>query len=161
MRRAYENIFGYSRAVAKNGQVHVSGTCAPAPHEGRSAYDQATAALAIIKAALTSARADLGDVVRTVVYLRNIEDADQVAKAHLEVFDAVRPASTLVQVTSMLARGNRGLCNSRPIKVTRVRINMLIAGIYPANFGKGRRSRKDCKTQSMGRGRAIARCGAI
>jgi enamine deaminase RidA (YjgF/YER057c/UK114 family) len=37
-----------------------------------------------------------------VVYLRDINDAEEVAKAHLETFDKVRPASTLVQVTSML-----------------------------------------------------------
>jgi len=42
------------------------------------------------------------DVVRTVVYVRDINDADAVAKAHLETFDAIRPASTLVQVDSML-----------------------------------------------------------
>jgi enamine deaminase RidA (YjgF/YER057c/UK114 family) len=99
---AYENVFGYSRAVVKQGQVHVSGTCAPAHFEGRSAYEQAKAALKTIGTALGAAGADLTDVVRTVVYLRDIADADEVARAHLEAFDAIRPASTLVQVTSML-----------------------------------------------------------
>jgi hypothetical protein len=36
------------------------------------------------------------------IYLRDIGDAEEVAKAHLEIFDNIRPASTLVQVTSML-----------------------------------------------------------
>lgn len=99
---AYENIFGYSRAVAKHGQIHVSGTCAPADFEGRSAYEQAKAALATISAALGTAGAELTDVVRTVVYVRNISDAGEVARAHQETFAAIRPASTLVQVTSML-----------------------------------------------------------
>jgi enamine deaminase RidA (YjgF/YER057c/UK114 family) len=40
--------------------------------------------------------------VRTVVYLRDINDADDVARGPLETFDKIRPASTLVQVTSML-----------------------------------------------------------
>ncbi len=44
----------------------------------------------------------LHNVVRTVVYVRDIEDADLVARAHFESFDKIRPASTLVQVTSML-----------------------------------------------------------
>ena len=59
-------------------------------------------ALSIIEKALADAGASSADVVRTVVYLRDINDAEEVAKAHLEMFDKVRPASTLVQVTSML-----------------------------------------------------------
>ena len=48
------------------------------------------------------AGAATADVIRTVVYLRDVNDAEAVAKAHLEMFDKVRPASTLIQVTSML-----------------------------------------------------------
>jgi enamine deaminase RidA (YjgF/YER057c/UK114 family) len=99
---AYEGVFGYSRAVRIGSDVHVSGTCAPAGHEKSDAYTQTRAALAIIGKALEEAGAGFGDVVRTVVYVRDINDADGVAKGHLEFFDAVRPASTLVQVTSML-----------------------------------------------------------
>lgn len=99
---AYEGIFGYSRAVRIGNDVHVSGTCAPVGHEKSDAYKQARAALSIIEKALNEADAELTDVVRTVVYLRDINDAEDVARAHLESFDKVRPASTLVQVTSML-----------------------------------------------------------
>lgn len=99
---AYESVFGYSRAVRAGNDVHVSGTCAPAGHEKSGAYEQACAALAIVTKALGDAGASTADVVRTVVYLRDINDAEDVAKAHLESFDGVRPASTLVQVTSML-----------------------------------------------------------
>ena len=99
---AYEAVFGYSRAVRAGDDVHVSGTCAPAGHEKSDAYTQARAALGIIAKALSDAGAGPQHVVRTVVYLRDINDAEDVARAHLESFDAVRPASTLVQVTSML-----------------------------------------------------------
>lgn len=99
---AYEGVFGYSRAVRAGDDVHVSGTCAPAGHEKSDAYTQAKAALAIIEKALADAGAAPNDVVRTVVYLRDINDAEDVARAHLEMFDKIRPASTLVQVTSML-----------------------------------------------------------
>lgn len=99
---AYESIFGYSRAVRAGNDVHVSGTCAPAGHEKSDAYTQARAAIAIVEKALADAGAATTDVVRTVVYLRDINDAEDVARAHLETFDKVRPASTLVQVTSML-----------------------------------------------------------
>lgn len=99
---AYEGVFGYSRAVRAGNDVHVSGTCAPAGHEKSDAYVQARAAIAIIEKALSDAGASANDVVRTVVYLRDINDAEDVARAHLETFDKIRPASTLVQVISML-----------------------------------------------------------
>jgi len=99
---AFESVFGYSRAVRVGSDVHVSGTCAPAGHEKSDTYTQARAALAIIEKALADASAAAADVVRTVVYLRDINDAEDVARAHLETFDKIRPASTLVQVTSMM-----------------------------------------------------------
>lgn len=99
---AYESVFGYSRAVRIGDDVHVSGTCAPQAHEKSDAFTQARAALDIIEKALGEAGAGLEHVVRTVVYLREISDAEDVARAHLERFDKIRPASTLVQVTSML-----------------------------------------------------------
>jgi enamine deaminase RidA (YjgF/YER057c/UK114 family) len=99
---AYEAVFGYSRAVRFGKDVHVSGTCAPAGHEKSGAYAQARAALEIIEKALSEAGATAADVVRTVVYLRDVNDAEDVAKAHLETFDKIRPASTLIQVSSML-----------------------------------------------------------
>lgn len=98
----YESVFGYSRAVRMGDDVHVSGTCAPVGHEKSDAFTQARAVLDVIEKALEEAGANLDDVVRTVVYLRDINDAEDVARAHLERFDKVRPASTLVQVTSML-----------------------------------------------------------
>ncbi len=99
---AYESVFGYSRAVRVGDDVHVSGTCASVEYEGKDAYAQARAALETIEKALKDAGANIEDVVRTVVYVRDIGDADDVARAHLERFDSIRPASTLVQVTSML-----------------------------------------------------------
>lgn len=80
----------------------MSGTCAPVTHEQSDAYEQAWVALAIIEKALNDAGGALRNVVRTVVYLRELGDAHLVARAHREVFSDVRPASTLVQVTSML-----------------------------------------------------------
>lgn len=99
---AYESVFGYSRAVKVGQHIHVSGTCAPPSHEKADAYEQAKAALATIEKALKEAGAGFADVVRTVVYLRDINDADKVAQAHLEAFDAIRPASTLIQIDAMI-----------------------------------------------------------
>ncbi|MDF2142299.1 RidA family protein [Paenirhodobacter sp. CAU 1674] len=99
---AFETVYGYSRAVAQGGWVHVSGTCAPAGHEKSDCYTQAKAALDIIGRALEGAGASFADTVRTTVFLRDINDAEEVARAHAEVFGTVRPASTLVQVVSMM-----------------------------------------------------------
>ncbi|MDN7177353.1 Rid family hydrolase [Caballeronia sp. SEWSISQ10-4 2] len=98
----YENVFGYSRAVRVGAHLHISGTCAPASHEKSDAYTQTRAIIAVIEKVIGEAQMSVSDVVRTVVYVRDINDAEAVAKAHLETFDTVRPASTLVQVDSML-----------------------------------------------------------
>jgi len=103
----YEGVFGYSRAVRVGEQIHVSGTCAPAGHEASDTYEQAKAALAIIDQALRDAGSSPADVVRTVVYVLDMEDAPLMAQAHYEMFGDIRPASTMVQVTRMLLPWHR------------------------------------------------------
>lgn len=103
----YEPKFGYSRAVRFGDQIHVSGTCAPLTSEHAGTYDQAKAALAIIGKALADAGSGFPEVVRTVVYVTDIRDADDVARAHSETFGDIRPASTMVQVSSLLRAWQR------------------------------------------------------
>lgn len=98
----FEDVFGYSRAIRVGDHIHVSGTTAQPPFvEGCDTYTQSKNALDIIEQALTAADAGLTDVVRTVTYITNMADADQVARAHLEAFADVRPASTLVEVSAL------------------------------------------------------------
>jgi enamine deaminase RidA (YjgF/YER057c/UK114 family) len=104
---AYENVFGYSRAVRVGAHLHISGTCAPPAHEKNDAYTQARAIIEVIGKVLDEADMRFDDVVRTVVYVRDINDAEAVARAHLETFDSIRPASTLIQVDSMLRQWQR------------------------------------------------------
>ena len=99
---AFEQVFGYSRAVSCGAHVHVSGTCAPADCEKQTAYLQARAIFKTLETALAEAGSSFDDVVRTTVFLRDINDAEEVARAHCEVFGDIRPASTLVQVVSMM-----------------------------------------------------------
>ena len=99
---AFEDTYGYSRAYVSGNQVNVSGTCAPAGNETSGVYIQAKAIFDIIEKALEQGGASFSDVVRTVVYLRDINDAEEIARAHGEVFGDIRPASTLVQVVSMM-----------------------------------------------------------
>lgn len=99
----YEDVFGYCRAVRVGNTVHVAGTCAAQDClDDASTYDQSVSALGIIQAALAEAGASPSDVVRTITYVTNIDEMPEVAKAHHEVFGAIKPASTLVEVSRLI-----------------------------------------------------------
>ena len=99
----WEDPYGYSRAVVTGNACHVAGTTDPSGQHLGDAAGQARAALGIIERALTDAGFALGDVVRTRMYLTRFEDVDAVARAHGEVFRDIRPASTLVVVSALVA----------------------------------------------------------
>lgn len=105
----YEAAIGFSRAVRIGDVVAVSGT-APIAADGSVAapgdgYGQMRRCLEIIGEALSDAGAELGNVQRTRIYLRQGADWQGVARAHQEVFAAVRPASTFVVVAALLDPG--------------------------------------------------------
>ncbi|TAI60703.1 Rid family hydrolase, partial [Bradyrhizobium sp. Leo170] len=85
---AFEDTYGYSRAVRVGNQVFVSGTTARPPQLGGDAYGQAKAALAIIADALAQTGAGMHHVVRTVVYVIDMADTQHIARAH----SVIRPA---------------------------------------------------------------------
>jgi enamine deaminase RidA (YjgF/YER057c/UK114 family) len=101
----YEPVFGFSRAVRAGDRVLVAGT-APVPADGSAppagAYDQAKLCLDLIGEALTKAGARYEDVVRTRMYLTDAAHWQPVARAHGEVFGAIRPAATAVIVAGLL-----------------------------------------------------------
>jgi enamine deaminase RidA (YjgF/YER057c/UK114 family) len=101
-----EPLRGYSRAVEIGDQLWISGTTAmnakgevTAPGDP---YEQTKTILSAVKAILFTRGFQIGDVVRTRMFVTNIARWEDYARAHREVFENTRPASSMVQVTKLV-----------------------------------------------------------
>lgn len=102
----WEPIVGYSRAIRVGSIVHVSGTTATDQRGNLVGIGDARAqtiqALNNIKTALESIGARLEDVVRTRIYVTDITKWEEIGRAHGEFFKNILPASTMVEVKSLV-----------------------------------------------------------
>jgi len=101
----WEAKIGYSRAVRVGASVYVSGSTAMTPSGlvGKGdPYAQTIQAFKTIETALMQAGASLSDVVRTRIYVANIDQWREVGRAHGEIFGNIRPATTMVEVKRLI-----------------------------------------------------------
>lgn len=101
-----EPEIGFSRAVRISEFIAVAGTAPIGPdgqtmHRG-DVYAQTRLCLAIMRLAIEEAGGSLPDVVRTRIMLTDIENWREAARAHGELFAAIRPACTFVQVSRFI-----------------------------------------------------------
>jgi len=101
----WEDIVGYSRAVRIGNIVEVAGTTAVDGETIIGVDDPFKQAMFIfdkIEKALISSGATLHDVVRTRMYVKNIDHWEEIGRAHLEFFSEVKPASTMIEVSRFI-----------------------------------------------------------
>lgn len=106
----FEVRYGFSRAVRRGSSINVAGT-APVPEPGEdlatTAYHQMVRCGAIALEAIEALGGSMDDVVRTRMFIVDAADAEDVGRAHAEIFGAAAPAATMVVVAGLLDPGWR------------------------------------------------------
>jgi enamine deaminase RidA (YjgF/YER057c/UK114 family) len=101
----WEDIIGYCRAVKIGNTIEISGTTATKDEDGNdltTTFDQTKAIIEKLAKVLEDAGASLKHVVRTRLYLADISQWEQAAKAHGLFFKDIKPASTLLEVSRLI-----------------------------------------------------------
>lgn len=101
----WEDVLGYSRAIRVDNLVEVAGTTAM---DGEvligkdDVYEQIIFIFKKIEKALLEVGATLKNIIRTRMYLTNIDEWEQVGKAHAHYFSTIKPVATMVQVSKLI-----------------------------------------------------------
>lgn len=102
----FEPKIGFSRAVRVGPHIAVSGTAPIAPGGGVACpgdlYGQTLRCLEIIEKALNDAGAKREHVIRTRIFLKDMNNWEDAGRAHGEFFHNIRPASTMIQIVQAI-----------------------------------------------------------
>jgi enamine deaminase RidA (YjgF/YER057c/UK114 family) len=101
----WEESFGFARAVAAGDRVLVAGTTAfkgDVLYGDGDPYEQAKVAFTTALEAIGEYGLGIESVIRTRLHLAHARDVDAVGRAHKEMFDAVRPVTTLLVVQGFI-----------------------------------------------------------
>ena len=103
---AWEPLRGYSRAVCVDNVLYISGTTAIG-EDGEvvgpgDAYEQTSYVLRVVRKILRAAGYTLDDVVRTRLFVTDMSQWKKYARAHREMFENIRPASSIVEVSRLM-----------------------------------------------------------
>ncbi|MFZ1290096.1 MAG: RidA family protein [Melioribacteraceae bacterium] len=102
----WEDIVGYSRAVKIGPHIFISGTTATDENGNivgiDNSYIQTIQCIQNIERALQKVGANLSHIVRTKIYAKNISDWEIIGKAHGEFFINIKPATTMVEIKSLI-----------------------------------------------------------
>jgi enamine deaminase RidA (YjgF/YER057c/UK114 family) len=105
----WEDIIGYSRAVKVGNIIEVSGTAAVDKNNEivglNNPYEQTKFILSKIESSLLFLGSSLKDVVRTRMFVVNINQWEEIGKAHGEVFHEIKPVTSMVEVKSLIEPG--------------------------------------------------------
>lgn len=103
----WEDIVGYSRAVVVNNTIEITGTVAVDENSalvgGDSAYEQTKFIIQKIEKVLQQCGAELKDVVRTRLFVTDIDRWEEYGRAHGEFFATIRPCTTMVEVSALIS----------------------------------------------------------
>jgi enamine deaminase RidA (YjgF/YER057c/UK114 family) len=100
----WEDIVGYSRAVQIGNHLEISGTVAADEDllDPPDLYKETRSVLGKIKRVLEDAGFSLSDVVRTRMFVTDISQWEEVGRAHGEFFRDIRPATSMIEVKSLI-----------------------------------------------------------
>ena len=101
----YERAYGFSRVVRAGGFVLIGGMTSVDEDGaviGETPYEQTVEILRKVRNELGRGDVGVADVVQTRVYVTDISRADEVGRAHGEVFAQYRPLMTMVEVSSLI-----------------------------------------------------------
>lgn len=103
----WEPVVGYSRAIRVGETIEVAGTCAVdengEPYAIGDAYRQTKKIIEIISKAIERLGGSIDDVVRTRMFVTDISNWEMVGRAHGETFHAIRPVTTMIEVSKLIS----------------------------------------------------------